>query len=351
MAEPIPKTMRGVLLVGHGGQENLEFRTDLPVPRPQAGEVLVRVSASAVNNTDINTRIGWYSKSGEPGLDAAWTGEPLGLPRIQGADACGRIAAVGAGVAEARLGERVLIEPCLREARAETLAQPCYLGSECDGGFAEYLVVAARHAVQVKSDLSDTELATFPCSSSTAENLLGRARVVAGDRVLITGASGGVGVAALQLVLARGGIPVAQAAPEKASALEALGAEVVVARDADLALTLGHNAVDVVVDLVGGARWPALLEVLRPHGRYAVSGAIAGAEVALDLRTLYLKDLTFFGCTVLDSDTFRRLIGRIGRGEIQPVVASTYPLERLAEAQTEFLAKKHIGKIAISIAA
>lgn len=199
-----PTTMRGVLLTGHGGLDKLEYREDIKVPAPGPGDVLIRVGAAGVNNTDINTRIGWYSKRHQPGEadvaeDASWGGKALDLPRIQGIDVCGDIVAAGAGVDRARIGERVLVEPCLREAGGQPLDPPWYLGSECDGGFAEYLVVAARHAHRIDSPLSDVELASFPCSYSTAENLLHRAGLAAGERVLITGASGGVGSAAIQL--------------------------------------------------------------------------------------------------------------------------------------------------------
>ena len=201
--------MRGVWLTGHGGLDNLQYRDDIPVPEPGPGDVLIRVGAAGVNNTDINTRVGWYSKrhaAGQSGVadDASWAGTALALPRIQGNDLCGTIVGVGAGVDAARVGERVIVEPCLREAGGQPLDPPWYLGSECDGGFAEYVAVAARHAHRIDSPLTDVELASFPCSYSTAENLLRRARVAAGERVLVTGASGGVGSAAVQLARLRG---------------------------------------------------------------------------------------------------------------------------------------------------
>lgn len=121
------------------------------------------------------------------------------------------------------------------------------------------------------------------------------------------------------------------------------------ARDADLVAELGEDSFDVVIDLVAGSQWPALLKVLKPFGRYATSGAIAGPLVELDVRTLYLKDLTLLGCTVLDAEVFPNLIRYIEAGEIKPLVAGTYPLDRMAEAQTEFQSKQHIGKLVIEI--
>ena len=345
----MPTTMRGVHLTGHGGMDRLAVRSDIPVPAPGPGEVLVRVAAAGVNNTDINTRVGWYSKQDAAAEDASWTGTPLRFPRIQGADVCGRIAAVGEEVDAARVGERVIVEPCLREAGGRILDRPWYLGSECDGGFAEYVAVASRHAHRVESALSDVELASFPCSYSTAENMLTRARVGAGDRVLVTGASGGVGSAAVQLARARGASVVAVTSPAKFDTLRDLGAERVLKREDDLPAALGRDAVDVVVDLVAGERWPSCLDVLHPGGRYAVSGAIAGPLVRLDLRTLYLKDLTFFGCTVLDPGVFAGLVGRIERGEVRPLVARTFPLEEIRDAQNAFMEKRHLGKLVLVV--
>ncbi len=118
-------------------------------------------------------------------------------------------------------------------------------------------------------------------------------------------------------------------------------------RDADLVAELGRNSVDLAVDLVAGPGWPQLLEVLRLGGRYVTSGAIAGPLVELDVRTLYLKDLTFFGCTYQDDAVFENLVGYIERGEIRPLVARTYPLRDIAEAQGDFLAKRFTGKLVL----
>jgi NADPH:quinone reductase-like Zn-dependent oxidoreductase len=344
----LPRLMSAVLLQGHGGFEQLEYREDVPVPVPGADEVLVRVGAAGVNNTDINTRTGWYSKSvAQISEDGGWLGAALAFPRIQGADACGRIVAVGGHVDQARVGERVLIEPAFRSSHVKSPQQMLYFGSECDGAFAQFARVPAIHAYRISSALSDVELASFPCAYSAAENMLTRAQVSAAERVLITGASGGVGSAAVQLASRRGATVLALAGPAKARAVATLGATRVIARGADLTRELGREAVDVVIDVVGGDGFGSLLAVLRRGGRYAVAGAIAGPQVQLDLRTLYLKDLRLLGCTMLEPGIFAALIGYIERAEIRPLVAGSYPLRDIARAQQRLLRREHIGKIVL----
>jgi NADPH:quinone reductase-like Zn-dependent oxidoreductase len=358
----LPRTMRAVLLKGYGGFEQLEYRDDVPVPVARAGELLIRVAAAGVNNTDINTRTGWYSKAvvegttrdgGESGyaqaraVDAGWTGSGRKFPLIQGADVCGRVVAGGQGVDAARIGERVLVEPVLREPVGWRPYEAQYLGSECDGGFAEYVKVPAVHAYPVASRLSDAELASFPCAYSAAENMIARVGLAEGEAVLITGASGGVGSAAVQLACRRGAKVTAITTAAKAAKVESLGASRIVFRDQNLLNQLSPETMDIVIDIVGGPRWPRLLDVLKRGGRYAVSGAIAGPIVGLDLRTLYLKDLRLVGCTILEPQVFRNLVGYIERGEIKPVLAKTFPLKAIVQAQQEFLAKGFIGKLVL----
>ncbi|TFL17809.1 zinc-binding dehydrogenase [Jannaschia formosa] len=351
MTPALPDRMRGWQLVGHGGPEMLRWRTDLPVPSPGPGEVLIAVGASSVNNTDINTRVGWYSK-GVTGAtadaatpdDAAagWAGSALRLPRIQGADCSGRIVAVGEGVPPARIGARVLVRAL--QQRPDT---PVWtFGAECDGGFADYAVARSFDALDLRSDLPDTVLAALPCAYATALGMVSRAGAGAGDRVLVTGASGGVGAAAVQLCALRGAEVVAQCAPSKAEALRALGAATTLARDEAPA----PDGFDVVLDLVGGPAWPALIGALARRGRYVVSGAIAGPMVTLDLRDLYLKDLTFLGSTEQDAALLPELIGLVEAGRLVPPLAGTWPLEDLPAAQEAFQSKRHVGKIAIDIA-
>lgn len=345
----LPSTMTGIILTGHGDQDKLVLRHDIPVPVPNANEVLIKVFAAGINNTDINTRTAWYSKGSNETDDASWSGNPLTFPRIQGADVCGEIVQVGDNVNANRIGERVLIEPCLTDVNGKKLTTPWYFGSECDGGFAEYTLVSEKHAYNVNSTLSHAELASFPCSYSTAENMLTRANVQQGDRVLISGASGGVGSAAIQLATARGAHVTAITSDAKIDLIKRLGADIAITRHTKLVEALGTNSIDVVIDLVAGAQWSEFLDVLRPKGRYAVSGAIGGAIVNLDVRTLYLKDLSFYGCTVLEPEVFSNLITLIEQGNISPLVANTFQLKDIKQAQSEFLQKKHIGKLILTI--
>jgi len=360
MNKEIPEYMSAVYLTGHGGIEVLQYREDVPLPKPGPGDVLIKVAAAGVNNTDINTRIGWYSKKvsdatntgGAGGFDevddadATWSGVPMEFPRIQGADCCGIIVAVGDGVDSARIGERVIVRNMLRSYVDYRPFECWTLGSECDGAFAQYTRAPARESYRVECDWSDAELASIPCAYSTAENMLHRAGVGA-ERVLVTGASGGVGSAAVQLAKRRGAHVIAIASAAKMGDLRALGADEVIDRGADLVAALGADSIDVVVDLVAGDGWPTLLEVLRRGGRYATAGAIAGPLVELDVRTLYLKDLTLIGCTFQDDVVFENLVGYIERGEIRPLVAQTFPLAEIARAQQVFLEKKFTGKLVL----
>ena len=361
MSTHIPRVMKAVLLTGHGGFDRLEYRDDIPVPTVGRDEVLVRVGAAAINNTDINTRIGWYSKavrsstaesaseggSSASPSDASWSGAPMSFPRIQGADCCGYIVDAGEGVDRARIGERVIVRNMLRSYVGYRPFECWTFGSECDGAFAQYAKAPAAETYKVECDWSDAELATIPCAYSTAEGMLHRASVKAGERVLVTGASGGVGSAAVQLARRRGARVTAIAARSKIGLMEARGAELVIAREQNLVDSLGTEGFNVVIDVVAGPHWPELLEVLKHGGRYVVAGAIAGPIVQLDVRTLYLKDLSFFGCTFQDDVVFGNLVRYVERGEIHPNVAKTYPLRDIVKAQEDFISKRFAGKIVV----
>jgi NADPH:quinone reductase-like Zn-dependent oxidoreductase len=348
-------TMRAARVHAFGPPDAITIECLRP-PTPGEGEVLVRVAAAGVNNTDINTRIGWYSKrvtdgteaggEGSDAGDASWSGTPLSFPRIQGADVCGHVVATGNDVDPARIGERVLVRNMLRTPVGWRPWECWTLGSECDGGFAQFVTAPAAETYAVRCDWSDAELASVPCAWSTAENMLHRARVGA-ERVLVTGASGGVGSAAVQLAKRRGATVVAVAAEAKAEEVQALGADEVIARNADPVALLGADAVDVVIDVVGGPAMPRLLDLLVRGGRYAVAGAIAGPVARIDLRTLYLKDLSLLGCTFQEDEVFANLVSYVEAGAVRPLVARTYPLADIVHAQRDFLAKAHTGKLVL----
>lgn len=361
----VPRTMRAVVLTGHGGLDRLVFHDDWPVPRPGPGEVLIRVGACGLNNTDVNIRTGWYSKgtteattgaalAGADDSDAGWGGADFVFPRIQGADIAGEVVATGPGADAGLIGRRVMVDTWLRDWHAPLdLDRTGYLGSECDGGFAEYACVDQRQVHPVESQLSDAEIATFATSYVTAENMLNRAGVTADDRVLIPGASGGVGSALIQLVNRRGATAIAMCAADKAEAVRAIGPAAVLDRappdlQAALGTAIGSGTVTVVADVVAGAIWPRLIDALARGGRYTCAGAIAGPIVEFDLRTFYLHDLTFTGATVVPPGIFADLVGYVERGEIRPLLAETHPLERLREAQEAFIAKRHVGNIVVT---
>jgi NADPH:quinone reductase-like Zn-dependent oxidoreductase len=317
------------------------------------------VLAAGVNNTEINTRLGWYSASVSSGTeqfadserdsgqlaDGGWN-QATPFPFIQGTDCCGEVVEQGEGVESPRTGSRVLVRACMRLDGYDSL-ENIWMASDFDGAFAQYVKVPASEVFTVDCDWSDAELATIPCAYGTAENMVHRAAVGAGDHVLVPGASGGVGSAVLQLCKRRGATVTAIAGKSKLEAVAAIGADNTIERGADLVAELGQSSVDVVIDNVAGDGFPAMLKLLRRGGRYASSGAIAGPMVELDMRDFYLKDLNLIGCTSWDEPVFPNLIGYIERGEIRPLLAKTFELKDIALAQQEFLKKQHIGNFVL----
>jgi len=348
-----PKYMKGVQLTGHGGPEKLVWNDAIETPRPGAGDALVKVLAAGVNNTDINTRIGWYSKdvnkstegvSPDSEIEAGgWSGA-LSFPLIQGGDLCGEVVALGEGVTNVSLGMRVTCPTNQPNPTDDAPTRFSSIGSEFDGAFAQYCVLPAHQLYDVSSaPLTDVEIAAIPCAHGTAFNLLSRADVASGDRVLITGASGGVGLAAVEIARLRGAHITALAGHNKAEAVRAAGADVVLDRDAELKT----GAFTVTVDVVGGTRWPDFIDALKPGGRYATSGAIAGPIVEADLRTVYLNDLTIYGCSFTSQAVFSELIALVNSGQVKPLVSKTLPLSEIGKAQEYFSAKKFPGKIVL----
>lgn len=261
----IPKKMKGVYLTGFGGFDKLEYREDIDVPAPKKGEVLIKIGASAVNNTDINTRIGWYSKNvktqtndgGEKGFkdvdkDGSWLGRSLVFPRIQGADACGTIVAVGEGVDEKRIGQRVLVQSVQPSFEGDNPYDCITWGSECNGGFAEYETALSSQTFEIHSDLKDYELAPLCCSYETANNLVWRTGINKGDKVIVTGASGGVGSALVQLCKAHEAYVYGVCDPGQEEIVRGYGADEIILRGENYVEKLGEMSVDAVLDMVAG---------------------------------------------------------------------------------------------------
>ncbi len=345
--------MSGVYLTRHGGPEALEWRNDIPMPVASPGQVVVRVLAAGVNNTDINTRIGWYATevtgatedTNAVGDDAegGWGGA-LHFPRIQGGDLCGEVVELGSGVTGFALGQRVT---CPINQPRPTPDNPVgfeALGSEYDGAFAEYCAVNAADLYDVTSSpLSDVEIAAIPTAFGTAAGLLHRAGVGKGQQVLVTGASGGVGLAAVQLATSMGAVVTGVSSAAKAQMVRDAGAIDVLERGASLPGDRFH----AVIDVVGGDVWPALIDALKPGGQYAVAGAIGGPIVQADLRRIYLRDITIHGCTYQPPEVFAALIDMVNAGAVRPLISGTYPMQDIARAQEDFQSKRFAGKLVL----
>jgi NADPH:quinone reductase-like Zn-dependent oxidoreductase len=356
--KPGQASMKAVVTTGNGDYDMLDY-CDVAVPQIGSGEVLLKVLAAGVNNTEINTRLGWYSASVDKGTDqfagsdrdadqladGGWN-QATPFPFIQGTDCCGEVVARAADVDSLQIGERVLVRACMRLQGYDSL-ENIWMASDFDGAFAQFVKLPASEVFSVDCDWSDVELATIPCAYGTAENMVHRAAVSSADHVLVPGASGGVGSAVVQLCKRRGATVTAIAGKAKLDSVASLGVDHLFERNANLLAELGQSSVDVVIDNVAGPGFAPLLKLLRRGGRYASSGAIAGPMVDLDMRDFYLKDLNLIGCTSWDEPVFPNLVGYIERNEIRPLLARSFELKDIALAQQEFLKKEHFGNFVL----
>lgn len=365
MADPVAATMQAAILTGHGGPGAIEIRDDWPVPAPGPGEVLVRITATAKNNTDRKVREGLYDTSDDAAVASfRMAGDTLTFPRIQGADVVGRVAAVGPGVDPSRIGERGLLDfNIYPDARADLNLAPDYFGHGADGGFAEYGVFPSDQFHPVPNPaLSDAELASLGmCAWQTALHMLTSAEVAAGEHVIVTGASGGVGSALIQLCRILGAVPHAVASPGKDEVLLALGAETVIhrARGSDLeaaVLAAIGRAPDAVMDLVGGEMTLPLIRSMcggmaarRTYPRLSIAGASNGNLTQMPWTLIYLNQVRIFGVSHGTREEAGRLIGWIREGRLRPILAGTVPLSRLREAEVAFAdpARSFAGKMVI----
>ena len=354
----IPNHMSAIVTTGNGGFDKLSYKT-VKTPVINENEVLVKVLAAGINNTEINTRIGWYSSSVQSGTEslhrnievgrsyknAGWNGE-TNFPLIQGTDCCGLIVRCKENKFNFLLGKRVIIRSCMR-VEGFNSRQKVWMASNFDGAFAEYVKVPASEVFPIDCGWSDAELATIPCSYGTSENMLLISNCNQDDTVLITGASGGVGSATIQLAKLRGCNVIAVVSEEKSSYATQAGADKVVFRNSNLLEALGENSIDLVVDVVGGKNFLDFFKIIAPGGRYVSAGAIGSPIVNFDLRDLYLKDISMYGCTTWEEQVFINLIKYIEEGRIKPLLAKTFKLSNIIEAQKEFLKKKHFGNFVL----
>ncbi len=352
----LPSKMKAVLTEGVGGYDKLNY-TEVEIPKISKNEVLLKVLAAGINNTDINTRIGWYSSKIKSDTDAlskskfqkssqklalGWNGT-TNFPLIQGTDCCGEVVSIGSDIGKNLIGKRVLVRPCMK-IKGLGSNERVWMASDFDGAFSEYVKVPIKEVFPVNSSWTDAELASIPCAYGTAENMLFRSNCGEKTKILITGASGGVGSASIQLAKKRGANVSILTSSKKQKIFEEFDISYVAINVEELFHSFGERFFDIVLDPVGGQIFPALLKLLKKGGTYISSGAIAGPIVNLDLRDLYLKDLKVLGATAWANCIFPNLISYIEKDEIKPIVAETFPLKDIVRAQKKFLKKRHLGK-------
>ena len=361
----IPNTMKAMVLTGHGDVDKLEYQ-DVPVPAPGAGQVLVQVTATAKNNTDRKAREGLYpTKKGEM-TSFQMGGKPtLVFPRIQGADIAGRVVAVGDGVDESRIGERGLLDfNIYANDRRDINLTPDYYGHGADGGYAEYVALPADQFHHIpNAELADAEVASMGmCSYQTAMHMLTSANIKAGERVLVTGASGGVGTALIQLCRIMGAIPYALSKQDKAAALLELGAEAVLDRsDMDsfvdrVKAETGGKPIDAVMDLVGGEMTDVFIDTMifdmnarSTYPRLSIAGASGGNISEILWTRIYLYQVQIFGVSHGTREEAEQLMAWIRGGQLKPVLHGAFRLSDLHRAEEYFVNRgsNYLGKIVI----
>lgn len=361
----IPTSMKAMVLTGHGGIDKLCYQ-DVTTPRPGPGEVLVQVTATAKNNTDRKAREGLYpTKKGEM-TSFQMGGKPtFDFPRIQGADIVGRVAAVGEGVSDARVGERGLLDfNIYANDRADINLTPDYFGHGADGGYAEYVVLPSDQFHHIPNpELADAELAALGmCSYQTAYHMLTAAKVTAGEHVLVTGASGGVGTALIQLCRIMGATPYALSQKDKAEPLLKLGAEAVLDRSnmgsfvERVKAATGGKPLEAVMDLVGGAMTDRFIDAMifdmnarSTYPRLSIAGASGGNISEILWTRIYLYQVQIFGVSHGTREEAGQLMAWIRESQLKPVLHGAFKLSDLHRAEDYFVNRgsNYLGKIVI----
>src|SRR5262245_36421080 len=335
------KTMKALVLRKHGGLDELEVVTDHPLPAAVAGHVVIRVRASSFNYHDV------FTVRGMPGIKVP-------LPVVVGLDMAGEITEVGPGVAPWKAGDRVLVNPLNKKKGL--------MGEMLDGGMAEYCLVAADQLIAMPSGVSFEDAASLPVAYGTAHRMLiTHDTVKAGERVLILGASGGVGTGCIILAKHLGAEVIAcTSSPEKMQKLKALGAdEVLNVKETDFSKWAVEKygkpqrrsydgGVDVVINFTGGDTWHPSLRCLKRGGRLLVCGATAGYDPKEDLRYIWSFELKVIGSNSFYDDNLAALMEMIQRGEVKPVIDKVLPLEEAAEGLRLIQDREVIGKVVVA---
>jgi NADPH:quinone reductase-like Zn-dependent oxidoreductase len=339
--------MRAAIFDEHGGPEVVRVRDDIPIPEPGPGEVRLRVGASGMNHLDL-----WVRR----GLPIETT-----MPHIGGSDIAGTVEALGRGVDGWSVGQRVVVNPSLWCGECEwcqggeepLCVEYRILGEHTQGGFAEFAVVPARNLYGIPDHFDFERAAAAPLVFLTAwRGLVTRAGLRAGESVLITGASGGVATAAIQIAKRLGATVHAVTSTPWVERVYGLGADVVYDRtESDYGRELWHatgkRGVDVVFDSVGEATFRQNLRSLARLGRLVVYGATTGPKGELDLRLMFWKQLQILGTTMSNQAEFRRVMDRVCRGELEPLVDVAWPLERAREAHERLERGEAFGNIVL----
>ncbi len=341
--------MKALCFYEHGELDVLRY-DDVPDPQPGPGQVLVRVRACALNHLDIWVRRGW------PGLK-------LPMPHWCGADIAGEIAALGEGVTGWEIGQRVVVDPGVSTTedeytrRGEDSVSPGYVifGEQIRGGQAEYIAVPASNLMAMPDGWDFPEAAAPLLVSLTAwRMLIHRARLRAGESVLIIGAGGGVNSMAIQIAkLAGATVYALTSSGEKMERARALGADVVLnyREDPDWPKTIykltDRRGVDVVVDNVGRATLMQSMRVVARGGRIVIVGNTSGPDAQIDIRFIFGKQISLIGSTMGSHQDFRDVMNLIWAGKLKPVVDRVMPLSEGKRAFELMERGEQFGKIVL----
>ncbi|WDH76803.1 alcohol dehydrogenase family protein [Exiguobacterium marinum] len=342
--------MKAVQVVGYGDVDQLQV-VDIQKPTPKAGEVLIKVRACAINNTEIWMREGAYGT----GEKSGWRPEGVHFPRIPGSDITGEVVEVGDEVDQTMIGRHVVLFPFTSSGpeRKEHLSDDMsFIGSEYDGGYAEYVAWPADLCFDMPLD-DFVESAVFSVSGLTAWHMNEQLHIRSGETIVVTGASGGVGSLNVQIAANVFGAKVFAIVGDlkNEQELKALGAtEVFSYRSDTLAddiIAANGGPVDAVLDVVGDALFDMSLQVLKKGGKFCISGSAGGQTTHLDFRTLYLKHIAMYGSVLGTRHEFAEMLRSIAEGKLKPVIDRTFPLEEAREAQTYFKQSGKFGKIVL----